>query len=300
MSRRLTLLSCGGAITSIVDSGVLRPGSAVAVAALVQELWMAPIDHTEISTGHSAAATPESWTRLLGAVRDVDGPVLVTHGSDTLGWTAAALAASDVAEERPVVLTAANVPFGEPGSDAPNNLAAALELCRQLDNGVWVVFAGAPESPAVVIEGGFARKTQPGEGSITDVSGSPFATVSAGVLMSRRQPRRVDLGNDRTGRGFSAEVGAFRLWPGLSLPTGPPADRVVIEIYGLGTAPPQVIETVARWTEAGTRVLIVPTSPPEPQRPAVSYPPSAELVATGAELHPQLTFELAVCSQMLL
>jgi hypothetical protein len=299
MAKQLNLLSCGGAITSMNDSGLARPTSPALVAALVQELWLTPVAHTAVSAVDSAVTTPDSWMRLLEAVRGTDGAVLITHGTDTLAWTAAALAATDVAELRPVVITGANVPFGELSSDARNNLAAALTVCRQTEKGVWVVFAGSVDGPAVVIEGGFARKTLPTGSCITDVSGSPFATVSAEVLVSQRRPRRVDLGVDRTGTSFSGEVASFRVWPGLALPKDPPADRVVLELYALSGAPTEVLAAMSRWTAAGAEVLAVPSSPAAPSRSSTPVPPSAELVATGVDLQPGSTFELAVCSQML-
>lgn len=283
----------------MTDSGLARPTSPALVVALVQELWLTPVTHTAVSAVDSAVATPDSWTDLLDAVRGIDGPVLVTHGTDTLAWTAAALAVTDVADRRPVVLTGANVPFGELKSDARNNLAAALTVCRQMEKGVWVVFAGSVDGPAAVIEGGFARKTLPTGSCITDVSSSAYATVSAEVLVSNRQPRTVDIGVDRTGTSLSGEVATFRCWPGLVLPQDPPADRVVMELYALSTAPTEVLASISRWTAAGAHVLAVPSSPAAPQRISARPPSNAELVATGVNLHPGLTFELAVCSQML-
>lgn len=299
MAKQLNLLSCGGAITSTNDSGLARPTSPALVAALVQELWLTPVTHTAVSAVDSAVATPDSWTRLLEAVRGGDDPVLVTHGTDTLAWTAAALAATDVGDRRPVVITGANIPFGELSSDARNSLASALTVCRQMEKGVWVVFAGSVDGPAVVIEGGFARKTLPSGSCITDVSDSAFATVSAEVLVSHRQPRTVDLGVDRTGESFSGEVASFRCWPGLMLPPDPPADRVVIELYALSAAPTEVLDTISRWTAAGAHVVAVPASPAAPRRSPARLPSSADLVATGVDLQPGLTFELTVCSQML-
>lgn len=283
----------------MTEEGLTRPTSPALVAALVQELWLTPVAHTAVSAVDSAAATPGSWTGLLEMVRGTDDPVLVTHGTDTLAWTAAALAVTDVADDRPVVMTGANVPFGELTSDARNNLAAALTVCRQMEKGVWVVFAGSVDGPAVVIEGGFARKTLPTGSCITDVSDSAYATVSAEVLVTNRRPRTVELDVDRSGASFSGAVGAFRCWPGVTLPLDPPAERVVMEIFALSTAPPEVLAAISRWTATGARVIAVPSSPPAPHRSSPQHHPSADLVATGAELRPELTFELAVCSQML-
>lgn len=300
MAKQLDLLTCGGHITSAGDPEARQAASPTLVGSLVQELWEAAINHTRVSAVDSAASTPSSWTQILDAVRSTgEGPVLVTHGTDTLGWTAAALAVTDVAADRPVVITGANVPFGDLNSDASNNLEAALTVCRQLEKGVWVVFAGTVDGPAVVIEGGFARKTLPDRSCITDVSGSPFAIVSAEVLVRHRRHRRAGLDPDGDGTSYSHDVAVFRAWPGLRLPEDPPADRIVVELYDLSTGPDEVIETLSRWISQGSRVLVVPSSPQHDGTTSGTSRPASALSATGADLQPGLTLELAVCSQML-
>lgn len=299
MAKHLDLLTCGGNITSAGDPEDRQPAPTL-VGSLVQELWQTAITHTRVSAVDSAASTPSSWTQILDAVRSAgDGPVLITHGTDTLGWTAAALAVTDVASDRPVVMTGANVPFGEPKSDASNNLEAALTVCRQLEKGVWVVFAGTVDGPAVVIEGGFARKTLPDGSCITDVSGSPFATVNAEVLARHRKRRGPVSGASGGGTAYSHDVVAFGVWPGIRLPEEPPADRIVVELYDLSSGPENVIATLSRWTSAGVEVVVVPSSPHQEAATSGAPQPVGALGATGAVLQPGLTLELAVCSRML-
>ncbi len=77
----------------------------------------------------SAAATPANWERIacrLAALRDEFDGFVVLHGTDTLAWTASALAFLLPGFGKPIVLTGAQKPFSIVGSDAPDNVADAL------------------------------------------------------------------------------------------------------------------------------------------------------------------------------
>ncbi|AOX99651.1 asparaginase [Jeongeupia sp. USM3] len=81
----------------------------------------------------SSAMGPAHWNRIaadIAAHRDAFDGFLVLHGTDTLAWTASALALQLRGLGKPVVLTGAMRPWFEPGSDAPDNVAAALALLR--------------------------------------------------------------------------------------------------------------------------------------------------------------------------
>ncbi|GAB3675824.1 asparaginase domain-containing protein [Salinisphaera aquimarina] len=66
--------------------------------------------------------------------------VLITHGTDTLADTAAALIEGLEQLSIPVVLTGAMVPYRVADSDALQNMAQALMACRLLAPGVYTAF----------------------------------------------------------------------------------------------------------------------------------------------------------------
>ncbi|MEL7344254.1 MAG: asparaginase domain-containing protein, partial [Pseudomonadota bacterium] len=78
----------------------------------------------------SANATPADWNRItqtvVEAAQNSDG-VIVTHGTDTMGFAAAALTLALEGCPVAVILTGAMVPLSEPGSDGLGNLSFALE-----------------------------------------------------------------------------------------------------------------------------------------------------------------------------
>lgn len=81
---------------------------------------------------NSSDIRPRFWYDIADAIREhagrLDGFVVI-HGTDTLANTGAALSFLLADVECPVVVTGASKPLGEEGSDAADNLRAALRIC---------------------------------------------------------------------------------------------------------------------------------------------------------------------------
>jgi L-asparaginase len=107
----------------------------------------------------STEMTPADWGRLTRMVLDTgeDHAVLLLHGTDTMGWTAAALAFLLTLYDssgypvgrfgRPVVLTGSQRPLFDangirPGTDALDNLLMAIDFCRTGTPEVTLAFGG--------------------------------------------------------------------------------------------------------------------------------------------------------------
>ncbi|WP_424932414.1 asparaginase [Amaricoccus macauensis] len=93
----------------------------------------------------SANATPEDWNRISRRIADAVGRyrgVVVTHGTDTLAYTAAALCFALEGLEMPVILTGSMLPLTEPENDGAGNLRDAFAAVLDAPAGVWVQFAG--------------------------------------------------------------------------------------------------------------------------------------------------------------
>ena len=91
----------------------------------------------------SSNIEPDDWSEIAGAVfsslRDCDG-VIVTHGTDTMAYTASALSFMLRGIDKPVTLTGSQIPFGFPGSDAVSNLGLAVAALESGIRGVTVSF----------------------------------------------------------------------------------------------------------------------------------------------------------------
>lgn len=291
----MAVVTCGGTISMSTGSdGIRRPAGSSDVAAAVEALADCPVSVVPAGEMESADITPAGWERVLRAVRSAgDGtPTVVTHGTDTLAWTAGMLAAAG-GWTAPVVVTGANTPFGEAGSDAAANLAAAAAVARQAGPGVHVVFTGGEGTPAEVFQGGFVRKVR--------ASGQPFdglprrlGTVAGGTLSEDGEWRPVAV---RCGEAFRRRVAVVRCHPALdagmlrSALDGPAApDAVVVELYACATAPAAAVELVRTCSERGVPVL---ACPPSPVTEAV-YPSTSAIADAGASVHLGGTVELLV------
>ena len=69
----------------------------------------------------------------------VDGPVIVTHGTDTMVETGRLLKQKLTTPAHPVILTGAMSPLGFEHSDGLQNLTESLLATRILGPGVWIV-----------------------------------------------------------------------------------------------------------------------------------------------------------------
>ena len=73
--------------------------------------------------------------------RAAESRILITHGTDTMVETAAALAAA-TADRRTIVLTGAMIPYAFGSSDGLFNLGSALSFVQALPPGVYIAMNG--------------------------------------------------------------------------------------------------------------------------------------------------------------
>ena len=81
------------------------------------------VDSTDMSAQHR-----QRLAQLLWDYRDRYDGFVVTHGTDTLGYTAALLYHMLPNFPKPVILTGSQQPMGEPNSDADTNLLGAFRF----------------------------------------------------------------------------------------------------------------------------------------------------------------------------
>lgn len=142
---RIALLATGGTIACRHTEDGLMP--ALHAQELLQYITVRPgveITARDVFRMDSSNIQPEEWSQLARAVdeaaQNCDGAV-ITHGTDTMGYTAAALSFMLLGLKKPVILTGSQLPMGAPLSDAEINLSCALEAACQGVAGVYVCFA---------------------------------------------------------------------------------------------------------------------------------------------------------------
>ena len=101
---------------------------------------------------------PDDWKLIIKKIKDnyeKYDAFIITHGTNTLGYTSSALSFALTNLAKPVILTGAQVSFGYPGSDAQMNLENAIRIAAYKQErlvGVTVVFG------SMVITGTRAKK----------------------------------------------------------------------------------------------------------------------------------------------
>ena len=183
----------------------------------------------------SSEMRPETWVRLAQALArrlpGVDGAV-VTHGTDTLAYTASALSFLLPGLDRPVVLTGSQRPLKEVRTDARLNLIDAVTSALR----------GPPEV-TVCFDSKLYRGNRTLKAAVADYDAfeSPNFPLLGTLGVTARfekglPPRRLKLVDRLDPRVFLLKVFPG-LDPGLPLSLLGQMRGLVVEAYGAGNVP---------------------------------------------------------------
>jgi len=200
----------------------------------------------------SSEMGPADWTRwyrqIRAALPSIVG-VVVVHGTDSMAFSAAALAYALADAPRPVVLTGAQRGPAEPDSDVADNLRLALDTVVAGRGGVSLAFAGQVRAAATV----WKRST-------TDLDG--FAgLVGTSRRLSLYLPLATFDGYDED-RFVALATVTLEQWHDQLMWSRTPAG-VVLRVFGGGTAPSDKVafERLAALREAEIPVVAVSQIP---------------------------------------
>lgn len=156
--KNILMIGTGGTIASeMTPSGLTPELNSTQLLSFVPRIGeMCHVDCVQLYSLDSTNIRPAHWLGVARAVREnyarYDGFV-ISHGTDTMAYTAAALSYLIQGSPKPIVLTGAQKPIWFDGTDSKRNLTDAfLYACRGY-GGVQIVFNGK------VILGTRARKT---------------------------------------------------------------------------------------------------------------------------------------------
>ncbi|MBK6518724.1 MAG: asparaginase [Polyangiaceae bacterium] len=242
MTMRLLMIHTGGTL-------LMQPradGAALSADAIKQDLLgelpvlkqIAEIDSLVLFRLDSADMQPEDWVEIAGVVHDkledYDGFVII-HGTDTMAYTASALAFLLPGLDRSVVLTGAQRPLGEIRSDGRANLVDACQVATMRIPEVAVAFNSR------LFRGCRVTKLDAwGMNAFGSPSCPPLAELGLGVQVGAHvlAPRPKAPFDPR----LEARVLAVRVFPGLdpkllqgALTAG--VRGMVVEAFGAGNVP---------------------------------------------------------------
>lgn len=187
IKKRILVIFTGGTVAgNVAKSGVSQniksdPNSFMSILDnsidIVKKNWHIEITPSiiELFNLDSSNIQPENWTELIGKIEeaydDFDS-FIILHGTNTMGYTAAALSFGLENLNKPVIITGAQVPLGYLGSDATTNLVNSLRLAvwgYHEVKGVMSVFGSK------IISGTRVKKG-------TDFDYDPFKSFQTGSL----------------------------------------------------------------------------------------------------------------------
>lgn len=155
--KKILLIATGGTIACVETPAGMMPaleGSQLVeyVPALKE---ICEIDVLQLMQLDSTNIQPENWIDMAHAVADhyeeYDGFV-VSHGTDTMAYSSAALYYMLENLAKPVIFTGSQLSLTEEGSDAPANLLLAFQSAASDLSGVYLAFYGR------LIQGNAAKK----------------------------------------------------------------------------------------------------------------------------------------------
>lgn len=175
--------------------------------------------------------TPGHWLELVRCLRErlAAEPeryagAIVTHGSDTLPYTAAMLGYAMADVRLPLVLTAANRPLDDPRGNGVRNFAAAVDFILDAAlPGVYAVYENDRGEMPVML-GTRMTEARPFDDQFAPPYGAPFGHMRDGRFVpydhavnppvaALREPREPALPPDRI--GFATDILYIRPYPGL-------------------------------------------------------------------------------------
>ena len=144
MKKHILLLTTGGTIASLPGGDGLEPQrSDVMERELEQLRTYYRITVKDVMCLDSSNIRPAEWQTLAGYIYemrlDYDG-IVVSHGTDTMAYTASAVTFMLPGIDRPVVFTGSQLPLADILSDGPDNLRTAFAMAAAGRPGVFLAF----------------------------------------------------------------------------------------------------------------------------------------------------------------
>lgn len=238
-----TIAMAAGPLGLTPQDGVLETQLA-AMADQVEVMTLSPLID-------SANATFRDWNRIAAAIEAGHAHYrgfVVTHGTDTLAFTAAALTFALAGLQKRVILTGSMLPFGAEGTDANRNLAEAVQAAQTAPAGVWVQFGGK------LMHGARLRKTHSHalEAFAAEPSAKPPLIAAPDLIRTQYHTPQLAILSMAPSQSSTAQTAMLAA-----------CDGVVLRVYGAGTIPddPSLLRALGVAQDNGVLMIAVSQSP---------------------------------------
>lgn len=236
------VLTMGGSISAEkLADGTVAAGDCALVESLLADEGETPVRVVKVRSMLSEETEPSDWAVLIGEIAEhlqsgLATGIVVTHGTDTLPYTAALLYWLFSASKVPIVLTASSAIPSE-SSEAKESLALAVRTAREEKGGVFVAYKGRLLSPLNLKYTGGSDDSF----SVWNPAGGQGAGgVISESFLSVPLPDKDVMASLLNDAAVRLEV--VKLFPGLlgsrladRIGAESGVDTVILELYGRGT-----------------------------------------------------------------
>lgn len=251
---------------------------------------------------------PRHWRQIVDSIEaeDLSGfdGIIVTHGTDTLAFSAAALGLYFNRLQKPMLLVSSDLPLDDPKANGlPNFLCAVEFIRRHPENGVFVPYQNPGQPLQIHRATRLASSLQLG-GDFISVQAKAYMQFENGCFKKLHGFVDAECSPLPLKADFSARILLIRPYPGLDYSQFnlDNADAVLHDLYHSGTAcasaawgeQHSLAEFIKRCRQRKLKVYLAPAV-----RSESAYSSTRELLAHGAEMIWNLSLEAAYAKLLL-
>lgn len=267
----IAVISTGGTIASYVDyrTGAVHPAiSAEELIFSVPELLdLCNVRAKVLYSILSENMKVSHWQGLARAVAEELNSgavgVIIPHGTDTLGFTSAALAFMLRNLPGPVVCVGSQRSSDRPSSDAIMNLMAATRICVDSDLGEVVVLMHGETSDSYTLahRGTKVRKMHSSRrDAFKSINQDPIIKVEGSEISVMAEYRRRSEGPVELKDKIDGRASMLHFYPGFEAghfdTIAQNVKGVVIAGTGLGHVSEEIVGSIKRAVESGVHVFV--------------------------------------------
>jgi glutamyl-tRNA(Gln) amidotransferase subunit D len=241
----ISIIGTGGTIACYVDyrTGAVHPASsAEELAFSVPEIFdlcnvKSQVAYQMLSENIEVSHWQALAEIIAKELNNGAAGVVIPHGTDTLGYTAAALSFLLKNLTGPVVLVGAQRSSDRPSSDAAQNLIAAATVAATSDIGevVVVMHGEISDTFSTIHRGTKVRKFHTSRrDAFQTVNDLPLGKVENGVITLNAPYRKKTTGPVTTDTNMEEDVAILYFYPGMKPEDIPEKKGIVLAGTGLG------------------------------------------------------------------
>lgn len=318
--KNILVVFTGGTIGSAASEGTIDTAGAASFKLIRQfqahgenhqHVRFTPIEPLRLLSENLA---PAAWQTLIAAIEArqpsrYDG-IIITHGTDTLAYTAAALSFYFHALGIPLLLVSSDYPLDDAKANGLDNFMCAVEFIRQQGlAGVFVPYRNQGQVTDVHRGSRLACSLQL-SGDFFSVRGKSFMRYENGrfsAVDSLDKECSLTAGGDKAlslKANFSERILMIKPYPGLNYAhfNLDGVDAVLHDLYHSGTACASaqwgenysLVEFIKRCRERHIKVYLAPSI-----KSADAYQSTRALIGQGAEMIWNMSIEAAYVKLML-